>query len=269
MYRLSDFDRTFKSSSKGNSSVQVQTDIPEPEAVIQPKKIRTNVKVVYRSASEGRVSLLNGAGTQKKQDLYAQKIVSNLKPRLEMRGQPDYENEYRYEEPSDVEVEDDVIKEMREYNKRLEQKEKEKMRRWRSQRAPIYDKMMANIRSGVGHSIMCRGGKRNSGILHNYNAQINNSKPDNSELYYISPTNRKSIENENLYGYDFDPVDSIHETRKGHKVTFQDDYDDRKNTRTRLRPKPDRLSLNPFDHFEQWWKVNTKELNVLREQLSM
>ncbi|XP_954024.1 uncharacterized protein TA06855 [Theileria annulata] len=269
MYRLSDFDKKFKTSSKCNNSVQVQTDIPEPEEVITPKKIKTNVKVVYHSGSEGRLRPLNGMEGQKKQDLYAQKIVSNLKPRLEMRFQSQNENKYMYEEPSDVEAENDVIKEMKEYNRRLEEKEKEKMRKWRSQRAPIYDKMMSNLRSGVGHSIMCRGGKRNSRILHNYKAQISNSSPDKSELYYISPTNRKSIEAENLYGYDFDHVDSTQENRKLSESTYNDKYHDHKNPQTRLKPKPDLKSLNPIDHFEQWWKFNTKELNVLREQLSI
>ncbi|UKJ88164.1 hypothetical protein MACJ_000607 [Theileria orientalis] len=272
MCRLSDFDKKFRASGKSSSSVEVQTESQsrEPEPVV--KKHNTNVKVVYRSSNEGNV-LANRADDLKKHDVYAQKLLSNLKSKLEMRLE-----DYKGAQLSDNDerkqgIENDIFDEVKEYNDRIAMKEREKMCRWRAQREPIYDLMNYNLKLGIRNSTMCRGGRRNTRILHT-------SRPRNTinesvdQLYYISPSNRKIVENDDYYGYDLTEEDLVNQNRSYNRAMGANQYvstmnydnnDDGGDFDIHVDNKEE---FDPIDNFDNWWRANTKELNMFRDKLT-
>ncbi|UKK00568.2 hypothetical protein MACK_000642 [Theileria orientalis] len=272
MCRLSDFDKKFRTSGKSSSSVEVQTESysKEPEPVV--KKHSTNVKVVYRNSNEGNV-LTSRADDLKKHDVYAQKLLSNLKSKLEMRLEDD-EGEYLSDDGEQKQSrERDIFDEVKEYNDRIAIKEREKMSRWRAQREPIYDLMNYNLKLGIRNSTMCRGGRRNTRILHSSRPR-NTINENVDQLYYISPSNRKIVENDDYYGYDFTEEDLVNGNRSNNKTVATNQYDSTMNYDNDDSAGDfdievdDKDEFDPIDNFDNWWRANTKELNMFRDKLT-
>nr|PVC50763.1 hypothetical protein MACL_00002043 [Theileria orientalis] len=273
MCRLSDFDKKFRASGKSSSSVEVQTESYSKETEPVVKKHNTNVKVVYRNANEGNV-LTNRADNLKKQDLYAQKLLSNLKSKLEMRLEDHKEPQLSGDDNEEKQgIEGDIFYKVKEYNDRIAVEEREKMSRWRAQREPMYELINYNRRLGLRNSTMCRGGRRNSGILHSSRPR-NTINEDVDKLYYISPSNRKIVENDDYYGYDLAEEDLVNQSRSKDQTvgTYQRDstasYYNDDSAGAFDTQVDDKNALDPIDNFDSWWRANTKELNMFRAKLT-